>query len=109
MPIVGRSDPNLFFDNFLDPAALHQAHRRLVSCHSKIIASHFVPETRRGEAQISQKLHSLRQVRVVGDNHSAFAGGDNFVSVKAETAQVAETSSHSSSAGGAMRFGAIFD
>src|SRR6267143_2160828 len=106
MPIVGRSDPKLFFEDFLNLAGLSQAHCRLVSCHSKIVTGHFVPETRRSEAQISQKLHPLCQVRVVGDNHSAFAGGDNFVSVKAETAQVAKTSRHSSSASGAMRFGA---
>src|SRR5437870_4029054 len=102
MPIVGCSDPNLFFDNFLDLAALRQAHRRLISGDAEIVTGHFVPETRRGEAQISQKLCSVRQFRAVGDNHSTFAGGDNFVRVKAETSHVAETSGHPSATGGAV-------
>ena len=108
-PIVGFRDPNFFFNDLLDLVALNQAHRGLITSHPKIVTGDLMAKPRRGERQIPQQHQFLGQLRIAGNDHSAFAGGDNFVGVKAKTTHLAETAGHSIVTSCAVRFRAIFD
>ena len=108
-PIVSFCDANFLVDDLLDLVALDDAHRRLITGQAIIVTGELMSKAWSRERKIPQQLQFFCQLRIVGHNHSAFAGGDHFIDVKAETTHLAETAGYSSATSCAVRFGAIFD
>src|SRR5947207_2500824 len=80
-------------DEFIEPLQLRESDGRLEIRHSKIPSELFVDEpARRSEAKISERPALFGERVIVGDDHSAFAGGDMLVRIEAERREIAKRS-----------------
>jgi len=88
---VGLSHPAFPGDDLFHTFQLAKADGRLHVGEAEIVAKFGVVEAAvREEAEIAQASCLLRIGGVIGEDHAAFAGGDELVGVKAEDADVAQ-------------------
>src|SRR5260370_22016705 len=84
-------------DEFVEPLELGESDGRLKICHSEIPTELFMHEpARRSETEISERAAMIGERIIVGNNHSAFAGGNVLVRIKAERREITKRSAWTS-------------
>ncbi len=109
--LVPGGDAFAFLQQFFQAAHLHHAQRGAQFVQTVVVAQIGVlqPGISGGAALIAQRLHQAAAGVVVGDHHTAFAGGDLLVRVKGEHAVIGQHAGPAVFIFCAQRFAGILD